>query len=144
MIRNMIQLVWCLHLQLITIGNQITRIGSAPYQKHGVSLQGCTANDHSTKPKHQQSHNIRNKTREDIYDLKYIGITITNSNESHDEIRGRINSGNACHHSVRKLYIICLFSKTMTIRIYITVFLCTYFIWVWNMIFNLERRKNTR
>ena len=29
--------------------------------------------------------------------LKYLGVTVTNTNDIHDEIKRRINMGNACY-----------------------------------------------
>ena len=33
--------------------------------------------------------------------FKYLGATITNENLIYDEIKSRLKSGNACHHSVQ-------------------------------------------
>jgi hypothetical protein len=35
--------------------------------------------------------------------FKYSGTTLTNQNDIHDEIKGRLNSGNACYLSVQIL-----------------------------------------
>jgi hypothetical protein len=34
---------------------------------------------------------------------KYLGTTLTNQNDIHDEIKSRLNSGNACYYSVQNL-----------------------------------------
>jgi hypothetical protein len=35
--------------------------------------------------------------------FKYMGMTLTNQNDIHDEIKSRLNSGNVCCHSVQDL-----------------------------------------
>jgi flagellar hook protein FlgE len=35
--------------------------------------------------------------------IKYLGMTLTNQNDIHDEIKNRLNSGNTCYHSVQNL-----------------------------------------
>ena len=36
--------------------------------------------------------------------LKYLGVTVTNTNDIHDEIKRRINMGNACYYSLEKIF----------------------------------------
>jgi hypothetical protein len=38
-----------------------------------------------------------------VENFKYLGATLTNQNDSHDEIKSRLNSGNACYYSVQNL-----------------------------------------
>ena len=35
--------------------------------------------------------------------LKYLGVTVTNTNDIHEEIKRRINMGNACYYSLEKI-----------------------------------------
>jgi hypothetical protein len=49
--------------------------------------------------------------------------TVTNQNGIHDEIKSRLNSGNACYHSVKNLLPSRLISKNLKIKIYKTVIL---------------------
>jgi hypothetical protein len=47
----------------------------------------------------------------------------TNQNDIHDEIKNRLNSGNACYYSVQNLLSSHLISKNLKIKIYGTVIL---------------------
>jgi hypothetical protein len=47
-----------------------------------------------------------------------LGTTETNQNLIQEEIRRRLNSGNACYHSVQNLLSSRLLSKCIKIRIY--------------------------
>jgi hypothetical protein len=55
--------------------------------------------------------------------FKYLGTTLTNKNDIHDEIKSRLNSGNACYYSVQNLLSSCLISKNLKIKMYRTVIL---------------------
>jgi hypothetical protein len=52
-----------------------------------------------------QNQNIRtaNESFENVATFKYFGTTLTNHNDIRDEIKIRLNSGNACYHSVQNL-----------------------------------------
>jgi hypothetical protein len=55
--------------------------------------------------------------------FKYLGTTITNQKLFQEEIKRRLNSGNACYHSVQNLLSPRLLSKNIKIRIYRTIIL---------------------
>jgi hypothetical protein len=55
--------------------------------------------------------------------FKYLGTTLTNQNDIHDELKSRLNSGNACYYSVQNLLSFRLISKNLKIKIYKTVIL---------------------
>jgi hypothetical protein len=54
---------------------------------------------------------------------KYLGTTLTNQNDIHDEIKSRLNSGNDCYQSVQNLLSSRLVSENLKIKIYKTVIL---------------------
>jgi hypothetical protein len=72
-----------------------------------------------------QNQNIRtdNESFENVVKFKYLGTTLTNQNDIRDEIKNRLNSGNACYHSAQNLLPFCLISKEPKIKIHETVIL---------------------
>jgi hypothetical protein len=58
-----------------------------------------------------------------VSQFKYLGTTVTNQNLIQEEIKSRLNSGNACYHSVRNLLSSRLLSKNVKVRIYKTIIL---------------------
>jgi hypothetical protein len=59
---------------------------------------------------------IANRSYENVSQFKYLGMTVTNQNLIQKEIKGRLNSGNACYNSH-------LLLKNVKIRIYKTIIL---------------------
>jgi hypothetical protein len=72
---------------------------------------------------------IGNRSSENVSQVKYLGITVTNQNLIQEEIKRRSNSGNACYHSVQNLLSSRLLSKTVKVRIHKANFACDS-IWV--------------
>ncbi|KAJ4429408.1 hypothetical protein ANN_21566 [Periplaneta americana] len=60
---------------------------------------------------------------EEVEKFKYLGATVTNINDTREEIKRTINMGNACYYSVEKLLSSSLLSKNLKVRIYKTVIL---------------------
>jgi hypothetical protein len=50
-------------------------------------------------------------------------MTVTNQNLIQEEIKRKLNSGNACYHLVQNLLSACLLSKNLKIRICKTIIL---------------------
>jgi hypothetical protein len=66
---------------------------------------------------------IGNRSFENVSQFKYLGTTATNQTLIQEEIKRRMNFGNACYNSVQNLLSSQLLSKNLKIRIYKTIIL---------------------
>jgi hypothetical protein len=75
-----------------------------------------------------QNHDIKIADRgfENVAQYKYMGTTVRNQNLIQEEVNRRLNSGNACYHSVQNLLSSRLLSKNTKITIYETI-ICLWF-----------------
>jgi hypothetical protein len=50
-----------------------------------------------------QNHDMKigNISFENVAQFRYLGTTVTNQNLIQEELKSRLNSGNACYHSVQ-------------------------------------------
>jgi predicted HNH restriction endonuclease len=53
----------------------------------------------------KHSINIAYRFCEGVAKFKYLGTTLTDQNGMHEEIKSRLNSGNACYHSVQSFFV---------------------------------------
>ncbi|KAJ4443327.1 NADH dehydrogenase Fe-S protein subunit 1 ndufs1 [Periplaneta americana] len=79
---------------------------------------------------------------EGVEKLKYLGATVTNINDTREEIKCRINMGNACYYSVEKLLSSSLLSKNLKVRIYktVTLLVVLYGCETWTLTLREEHR----
>jgi hypothetical protein len=71
----------------------------------------------------RQSIKIGNRSFESVAMFIYLGTTLTDQNCIHEEIKSRLNSGNACYHSVLSLLSSRLLSRNVKVKIYKTIIL---------------------
>jgi hypothetical protein len=69
---------------------------------------------------------IGNRSLENVSQFEYLGPTVTNQNLIQAEIKRRLNSVNACYHSVQNLLFSRLLSKNVKVSIYKTI-ICLWF-----------------
>ena len=55
--------------------------------------------------------------------LKYLGVTVTNTNDIHVEIKRKKNVGNTCKYSLEKILSSRLLSKKLKVNTYETIIL---------------------
>jgi hypothetical protein len=126
--------------QLFAYGDYVNIVGENidTIQKNTKSLLdaskevGLEVNPEKTKYKlvsrcqkagQRQSIKIGNRSFESVAKFIYLGTTLTDKNCIHEEVKSRLNSGNACYHSVQSLLSSRLLSRNVKVKMYKTIIL---------------------
>ena len=74
--------------------------------------------------------------------FKYLGVTVTKKNDIRQEIKRRINMGNACYYSLEKMLSSRLLSKKLKVNTYKIIMLpvVLYGCETWSLALREERR----
>ena len=59
---------------------------------------------------------IGNLSFENVQNFRYLGETVTNTNDTREEIKRRINMGNACYYLLEKISSFRLLSKKLKVK----------------------------
>jgi hypothetical protein len=73
----------------------------------------CMLVSRCQKAGRRQRIKLANMCFEDATKFKYLGTTLTDQNCIHEDIKSRLNSGNACYHSVQSLLSSHLLSRNV-------------------------------
>jgi hypothetical protein len=85
---------------------------------------------------------IVNRSFDGVAQVKYLGTTLTDQNCMNEEIKSRLNSANACYHSVQSLLSSRLLSRNVKVKIYKTIILpaVLYACETWSLTLGEEHR----
>jgi hypothetical protein len=91
-----------------------------------------------------QDHDIKiaDRSYENVAQFKYLGMTVTKQNLIQEEVKRRLNLGNACYHSVQNICFLVCCLKNVKSRIYKTVILpvVLYGCETWSLMLREEHR----
>jgi hypothetical protein len=73
------------------------------------------------KSEHKNSIRLANRSFEVVAKFMYLGTTPTDQNSMNENVKSRLNSGNACYHSVQSLLSSRLLSKNIDFKLYKTI-----------------------
>jgi len=90
-----------------------------------ISETGLAVNADKTKYmvmfRYQNAGRKHSTQIERVEKFKYLGTNLKNRYSVQEEFKSRLNSGNACYHSVQKSFSSSLLSKNLKIKIYRTI-----------------------
>ena len=98
--------------------------------------------DHNAGRSH--STKIHNSTFERVEKFRYLGTIITNRNSIQEIIQCRMNSGNACYHSVQNLLSSTLLSIYLNIKKYRNIVLPVVLYGYETWLFTLREERRLR
>jgi hypothetical protein len=78
---------------------------------------------HCKKAGQKHSMKVANRSFEGVAKFEYLGTTLTDQNCMNEDIKIRINSGNACYQSGQCLLPSCLLHRNVKVKIYKTIIL---------------------
>ena len=91
-----------------------------------------------------RSHNLKidNGSFERVEDFRYLETVITNQNSIQEEIKSRLQSGNASYYSVKNVLSSSMLSKNLQIKIYRNIILpvILYGCETWSLTLREERK----
>jgi hypothetical protein len=84
-----------------------------------------------------------NRSIEGVAKFRYLGTTLTDQNCMQEEIKSRLNLGNACYHLVQSLLSSRLLSRNIKVEIYKTIILpvVLYGCETWSLTLREEHRQ---
>ena len=125
------QLVYVDDINMLGENLQTVRENAEIFIKASKDI-GLDVNSEKTKymitSRHQnvtQNQNIviGNLSFENVEKFRYLGVTVTNTNDIREEIKCRIIMGNACYYSLEKILSSHLLSKKLKVKTYKTIIL---------------------